>query len=192
MSDEPMAVGPTSPERLRGAFRRVILLLRLPAGLLALVGLLLALLVHVAALRGIDSEANWPQVWLLHAAVFPLILLAVLTPGTGSGQRTPSFRELLALIPWPVLLLIGLALIYVLAAFVLLIPESAGGAPLIKDGHFFFNGHGVVREVTESEFHFQRSISLRIYSSVWAYLYLVAAVLLLCARRAPKTELRRG
>ena len=128
--------------------------------------------------------------WLLHAAVFPLILLAVLAPGAGSGQRTPSFRELLALIPWPVLLLIGLALIYVLAAFVLLIPESAGGAPLIKDGHFFFNDHGVVREVTESEFHFQRSTS--IYSSVWAYLYLVAAVLLPCARRAPKTELRRG
>jgi hypothetical protein len=169
----------------------VILLLRLPAGLLALVGLLLALLVHAAALRGIDSEAQWPQVWLLHGAVFPLILLAVLAPGAASGQRTPNFRELLALIPWPALLLMGIALIYVLATFVLFIPESAG-APLIKDSRFFFNDHGVVREVTESEFHFQRSISLRIYSSVWAYLYLVAAVLLLCARRAPNSELQRG
>ena len=126
--------------------------------------------------------------WLLHAAVFPLILLAVLAPRAGSGQRTPSFRELLALIPWPVLLLIGLALIYVLAAFVLLIPESAGGAPLIKDGHFFFNGHGVVREVTESEFHFQRSISLRILGLSVSR----RRVLLLCARRAPNSELQRG
>jgi hypothetical protein len=163
-----------------------------PAGLLALVGLLLALLVHVTALRGIDSEAEWPQVWLLHGAVFPLILLAVLAPGAASRQRTPTFRELLALIPWPALLLIGLALIYVLATFVLFIPESAGGAPIIKDGRFFFNDHGVVREVTESEYHFQRSVLLRIYSSVWTYLYLVAAIVLLCARRAPKTEPQCG
>ena len=75
-----------------------------------------------------------------------MILLAVLAPGAASRQRTPNFRELLALIPWPALLLIGLALIYVLATFVLFIPESAGGAPIIKDGRFFFNDHGVVRE----------------------------------------------
>jgi hypothetical protein len=103
-----MVAGPAWPERLRCALRRVILLLRPPAGLLALVDLLLALLVHVTALRGIDSEAEWPQVWLLHGAVFPLILLAVLAPGAASRQRTPNFRELLALIPWPALLLIGL------------------------------------------------------------------------------------
>jgi len=74
------------------------------------------------------------------------------------------------LIPWPGLVLIGLVLIHVLATFVLFVPESAGGAPLIKDGRFFFNDHGVVREVTESEFHFQRSVLLRIYSSVWTNL----------------------
>jgi hypothetical protein len=112
--------------------------------------------------------------------------------GAASGQRTPNFRELLALIPWPGLVLIGLVLIYVLATFVLFVPESAGGAPLIKDGRFFFNDHGVVREVTESEFHFQRSVLLRIYSSVWTNLYLVGAIVLLCARRAPNPELQRG
>jgi hypothetical protein len=137
-----MVAGPAWPERLRCALRRVILLLRPPAGLLALVGLLLALLVHVTALRGIDSEAEWPQVWLLHGAVFPLILLAVLATGAASRQRTPNFRELLALIPWPALLLIGLALIYVLATFVLFIPESAGGAPIIKDGRLLQRSWG--------------------------------------------------
>jgi hypothetical protein len=83
-------------------------------------------------------------------------------------------------------------LVCVLANFVLLIPESASGAQLIKDGSFFFNDHGVVREVTEAEYHFQRSLALRLYSSFWVYLYLVAAVILLGARRAPNRGLKGG
>lgn len=169
-----------------------VLLLRFPAGMLALVGLVLALAVHVASIRGVDSEASWPQLWLLHGGVFPLILLAVLTAWTVAQQRALSFREFISLVPLPALLLIGLALVYVLANFVLLIPESVGGTPLVKDGRFFFNDHGIMYEVTESEYHFQRSVVLRIYSGVWVYLYLFAAVLLLGARRAPNPQLQRG
>jgi hypothetical protein len=187
-----MTSGMRRGERTGSLLRQVVLAVRFPAGVLALVGFILALVVHAASIRGVDSEAEWPSVWLLHGALFPLFILAILTAWAVAQPKTLSFRELLALVPWPALLLIGLMLVYVLANFVLLIPDSAGGAPLITDGHFFFNDHGVVREVTESEFHFQRSISLRIYSSVWAYLYLVAAVLLLCARRAPNSELQRG
>jgi hypothetical protein len=48
---------------------------------------------------------------------------------------------------------------------------------------FFFNDHGIIREVTEDQFHFQRSVSLRLFSSVWIYLYLFSVIYLLGARR---------
>jgi hypothetical protein len=64
-------------------------------------------------------------------------------------------------------------------------PAAASGAgdPLIQDGRFFFNDHRIIREVTEDQFHLQRSVSTHLYSSVW--LYLVAVVYLLGARRPP-------
>jgi len=62
---------------------------------------------------------------------------------------------------------------------------SGAGDPFIRDGRFFFNDHGVVREVSEDQLHFQRSVSLGLFSSVWLFLYLFAAVYLLGARPSP-------
>lgn len=50
------------------------------------------------------------------------------------------------------------------------------------DGQFFFNDHGIMREVTEHQFHLRRSVSLHLYSSFWIYLYLFSSVYLLGAR----------
>jgi len=160
-------------------------LLRVPLLLLALVCLLLALIVHGASILGIDSEAKWPQVWLLHGALFLIFPLALLAAGVVARQKALSSRDLLALFPTSVLLLIALAFVYALATFVLLAPRTGLGVPVVKDNHFFFNDHGVIREVTENEFHFQRSVVLRLYSSLWVYLYYLSAVLLLGARPPP-------
>ena len=75
------------------------------------------------------------------------------------------------------------ALVYALATFLVFTPASGAGDPLIQDGRFFFNDHGIMREVTEDQFHLQRSVSLRLYSGVWIYLYLFSAIYLLGARR---------
>jgi hypothetical protein len=72
---------------MESLFRRVILYLRIPVGIVALAGLLLSGLVHAASLRGIDVEYAWPSVWILHYALFPIIVLSVLTAGVAAGQK---------------------------------------------------------------------------------------------------------
>jgi hypothetical protein len=124
----------------------------------------------------------WSRVWLLHAGLFPLVVLAVVTAARATRTRL-TFSEFLALVPLGWWLLLALVLAYAVATFLIYAPLSGAGDPIVKDGRFFFNDHGVIREVTEAQFHAQRSISLHLYSAFWLYLYLFAAVYLLGARR---------
>ncbi len=171
----------TTQESTLGSLRRTILLLRLPAGLVAVACFLASLAVHAAAIRG-GISADTSELWLLHWGISPLIVLATLTPAALAG-RTLTFRELVASIPAPALTVVMLALIYVLASFVLLWPETGAGEPLVRDGRFFFNDHGILREVTAGAFHLERNLTVRLYSGAWAYLYLVSAMLLLGTRQ---------
>jgi prophage maintenance system killer protein len=153
--------------------------------MIALAGLLLSGVVHVASMRGIDVESAWPKVWVLHYALFPIVVLAVLTAVVAAQQKRLGLRSFLGIIPWPALLVLAAAFLYVLVTFFRFVPLSGAGAPVIQNGRFFFNDHGVVSEVSEDQFHVQRSLSLRLYSSVWIYLYLFSAVYLLAARQPP-------
>jgi hypothetical protein len=162
--------------------RRTARLARLPAAFLAVVGLVLALSVHMAALFGVDAEAAWPQVWDLHWAVFPAVLLALVETFAATHGPPPGLRGLLARLPLAVRLLIALLLAYVVADFFVLLPASAAGEPIVEGGRFYFNDHGSVREVSEAAFHAERSGVLRLYSGVWVYLYFVAASVLLALR----------
>ena len=131
------------------------------------------------------SNSAWPSVWVLHYALFPIVVLAVLAANFVAEHKRLGLRAFLALAPRPALLLLAVAFLYVLATFFVVTPLSGAGDPVIVDGRFFFNNHGVISEVSEDEFHVQRSLSLRLYSSVWIYLYLFSAVYLLGARRSP-------
>ena len=162
--------------------RRMILYLHVPVGIIALAGLLLSGWVHVASMRGVDVALTWPNVWLLQYALFPIILLTVIAAAQVTSPKRLSLRDLLTILPWWGLGLLAAALVYSLATFLLVVPASGAGEPLILDGRFFFNDHGIIREVTEDQFHIRRSLSLRLYSSVWLYLYLVAVMGLLCVR----------
>lgn len=123
--------------------------LRLPAGLAALAGVALSLAVHVASIRGIDTEATSPNVWLLQVALFPLAILAVLTAGVVADQEERlRFRDFVALIPMPARVLVVLCFVYAIATLLIFTPLSGAGAPIVKDGRFFFDNHGAIREVT--------------------------------------------
>jgi hypothetical protein len=164
---------------------RVVLHTRVAVGMIALAGLLLSGLVHAASMRGIDVESAWPNVWVLHYALVPIVVFAVLTAVVAAQQKRLGLLSFLGIIPWPALLLLAAAFLYVLVTFFRFVPLSGAGAPVIQNGRFFFNDHGVVREVSEDQFHVERSLSLRLYSSVWIYLYLFSAVYLLAARQPP-------
>ena len=97
------------PNKMESLFRRVVLYLRIPVGIVALAGLVLSGLVHVASLRGIDIESAWPSVWALHYALFPMIPLTVIAAGVVAGQKRLGFRAFLRLVPAPALLVLAAA-----------------------------------------------------------------------------------
>jgi hypothetical protein len=167
---------------MEARLRRVVLYLRIPVGMIALAGLLFSGLVHVACLRSIDVESAWPRVWVLHYALFPIVALAVLTAVFVARQKRLGFRAFFALVPASAWIVLAAAFVYAIATF-LISPLSGAGDPVIADGRFFFNDHGIMREVTGEQFQLQRSVSLRLYSSVWIYLYLFSAIYLLGAKR---------
>ncbi|MBI1211975.1 MAG: hypothetical protein GC190_10965 [Alphaproteobacteria bacterium] len=158
---------------------------RAVTGFAALALFALALSVHFASLFGIDLEEKWPEVWLLHYGIFPFILAAAVVLGR---LATPSrrFRDAVMLLPLSARLLIAVAFIYAMANFFIVLPLSAGGQPVIRDGRHYLNDHGVLREVTADEFHAQRNLAIRGFSGHWLFLYLASALVLLTARRAPE------
>lgn len=166
--------------------RRVILWCRWPAGVIALAGLLLAGAVHIAAIQGVDVEATWPRVWLLHAVVIFSVVLAILSLGAVAEPKRMTFRKFLSLAPVTARILLALALIYACVTFVDFSPLTAAGAPIVKGGRYFFDNHGALSEVTEAQFGVQRSMVLRLYSAFWIYLFLFCAVYLLAARRTDR------
>jgi hypothetical protein len=160
---------------------RLVHYARVPIGIVAIIGLVLSAYVQLAALRGIDVETSWPSVWVLHYALIPIIAFAVVAAVATTGKMRLTLREFLALVPSWAKVILASALLYAVACFVLVTPETAAGDPVIRDGHFFFNNHGTISEVSEAEFHHARSLTLRLFSSFWLYLYLFAALYLLCA-----------
>jgi hypothetical protein len=110
--------------------------------------------------RGIDSEYQWPSVWALHYGLFPIVGLAMLAAVVASEHKQLSFRAFLTLIPVPAWIVLAVVLVYVLATFLIFTPLTGAGDPVIVDWRLFFNDHGVMREVSEAQFHIQRSISL--------------------------------
>jgi hypothetical protein len=103
--------------------------------------------------------------------------------GRCGGTEALDFRAFLALVPTSALILLVAVFFYALATFLIFTPLSGAGDPIVQNDRFFFNNHGVIREVSEDQFHLQRSFSLRLFSAVWLYLYLFAVVYLLGARR---------
>ena len=163
----------------------------MPVAVIALTGLLFSVAVHIAAIRGIDVEATWPNVWVLHYSLFPILALTGLIAVAIAGEKRLGFRAFIALIPVQATILLAAAFLYALANLFILAPLTGMGAPMVKDSHFAFNDHGTIHEVSEDEFHAQRSLTVRLYSSIWLYLYLFAAVYLLAARRpSPADDVR--
>lgn len=156
--------------------------LRLLAGIAAAVALALALGAHVASIMTVDVETAYPQVWWLHVTSMVLCGAALLFAMRLAGPK-PRLRDLAATVPVWAIAAIAVAFIYVIANFFLLVPLTSAGDPVLKDGRYFFNDHGTIREVSEGAFHAQRAASLRLYSGVWVYLCAIAAALFLLARK---------
>ena len=139
----------------------------------ALLGLLLSLAVHIAALLGIDLATRFPAVWLLHVGVFVVFIPFVFQVRRVLGAR-PSLAAVRALCPgWALLLGVFLAG-YVMLNFLLFMQGAETGGPAIRDGRYVLQVHGrVVRTLTADEYHAQQANVLRGFSGHWLIFYYV-------------------
>jgi hypothetical protein len=154
-------------------------------GAAAAIAFALTLSAHVASIEGIDVESRYPGVWWLHGTAMLLVAPAVVLTLRGAGGRL-RFRDVMAMIPWWAGAAIALALLYALANLFWLAPATGAGDPLVAGHKFFFNDHGALRQVSETDFHAERAATLRLYSAHWLCLNLSSGLFLLVARKAAR------
>jgi len=152
-------------------------------GLVALIGLVISVVVHLLAVSGMDVLARFPYVWLLHIGIF-----VVFIPYAFSSRKTLGSRPTLAQIrtqfpDWVVA--VGLCLLaYTIANFFLFMHAVSFGSPEIHEGKFLLLDHGkLIRELTADEFASLRSHQVRGFSGHWMFFYFVAFAYFLLRKR---------
>lgn len=149
----------------------------------ALTGFVLSLIVHVAAILGIDVSTRIPSIWLLHVGVFVVWIPLVLSIRKVFGPRL-TFVQVCAALPGWVVALGTVVFVYVAVNFLYTFATD-GGSPAIVDGAFVLEAHGrVVRELTAAEYTELRAKSVRGFSGHWLAFYYMAFAYFMFRREA--------
>lgn len=142
-------------------------------GFASFIGLAAALIVHIAALMGIDASDNFPAVWGLHVGIFVVFIPFVFSSRKSLGPK-PTFAQIRAAFPmW----IVGLGICvfaYALVNFALFILKTEGGNPSIVDGKFVLMNHGaLIRELSVVEYSTFKANEVRGFSGHWLVFYFV-------------------
>jgi hypothetical protein len=149
--------------------------LRYGLGVVALVGFLLSLVVHVQALMGIDVASPIPSVWLLHVGIFIVFLPFVLLSRKDFAGNRSWFGMAKGLPLW-VAVLGGGIFIYALVNFALFMLHTEGGNPTFENGKYLLMEHGkLIREITGTEYSAFKVNEVRGFSGHWLVFYFVPA-----------------
>ena len=141
--------------------------------ILALLGLMLSLVVHIAALLGIDVSAKFPLVWSLHIGIFVVFIPFVLLSRKDLGSK-PTMTRLRELFPGWVITLGAVIFVYALVNFLLFMLATQGGSPSIREGKFILQDHGrLIREITAGEYASFKANEVRGFSGHWLVFYFV-------------------
>lgn len=144
-----------------------------PIALVALLGFLLSLGVHVTALLGIDVSEKMPFVWGLHVGIFAVFIPFVFSIRKILGDK-PTLIEFRKLIPGWVATLMFMLMGYTFINFALFMLATEGGSPIIHDGKFILQNHGhLIRELSSTEYAAFRANELRGFSGHWLMFYFV-------------------
>jgi hypothetical protein len=142
-------------------------------GVASLLGFAAALIVHIAALMGIDVSENFPAVWGLHAGIFVVFIPFVFFSRKSLSPK-PTFAQICAAFPMWVVGLGICVFAYALANFALFILKTEGGNPSIVDGKFVLMNHGtLIRELTAVEYSTFKANEVRGFSGHWLVFYFV-------------------
>ena len=147
--------------------------LRLPLAALALAGLLAAVFVHVAALRGVDVTQAHPALWGLHVGIF-VVFLPFVTMLKRTFNRQSRLADMKAVFPSWLLACCFALMVYVGVNFALALVALGGGSPAVRDGQYVLQDHGrLVRVITATEYEAARAQEARLFSGHWIFFYFV-------------------
>lgn len=139
----------------------------------ALLGFVLSLVVHIAALSGIDVAGKIPLVWSLHVGIFVAFIPFVLLSRKELGPK-PTFTQLKGIFPSWVGAICAVICAYALVNFLLFMLATHGGSPSIRDGKFILQDHGrLIREITSGEYASFKANEVRGFSGHWLAFYFV-------------------
>jgi hypothetical protein len=152
-------------------------------GLLALLGFILSLTVHIASLFQIDVAQHISFVWVLHLGVFVVFMPFILICRKLFGNRlSPNFLQDNFSIQ--VIILGKLIMFYAVINFILFMIQSEGASPSVLNGKFALTNHGkLVREITENEYHLFQARVLCGFSGHWLIFYFVPLVFFLFRKK---------
>ena len=149
---------------------------------IAAVGFFASLAVHVCALLGIDAQARFPFVWLLHVGIFVVFVPAAIAQKRASKPGSRSSWNDLLLPAWmkalgPVLF------IYAIVNFMIAMHGAPGKTRLDHGRHVVVERGAVVRVLADEEFHANEATVLRMFSGHWMMFYAGAFAMLYARRR---------
>jgi hypothetical protein len=154
-------------------------------GAVALVGLVLALAVHIATALKVDVYSRVPLVALLHFVAIGLFGLFVLT----GGYRL-RLEEVTSRLPGWALAVVAAMIAYVVVNSVICAGLSGEGNASVLQGQYVLMSHGrVLAHISERDYHLHRAYELRLYSGIWAAACLVSAVYFILWRGGEGTHL---
>jgi hypothetical protein len=164
--------------------------------IVAAIGLILGLIVHMTSVMGIYIEDKVPYIWSLHVAIFVVWLPAVLELRKNpelkhsdvKTQQNPVkiFKLIFKDTPRPVMLLSILFLAYAMINIWLVMLTGEGATADIIDGKYVLHNHGdIVKELTEKEYYRYEASTLRGFSGHWMAFYGLAMGILW-----PKKEMK--
>lgn len=151
--------------------------------LIALAGFVLALVVHAAALGGVDVADRMPVVWALHVGVFVVFVPFVFSMRKSLGSK-PKWRQLRQALPgWVLLLCLGL-MAYAAVNFLVSMQDMQGGSWSIADGKYILSDHGrLIREISAAQYHALQANLLRGFSGHWLVFYFLPFVWFMFGRK---------
>ena len=145
--------------------------LRLPVATLAFLGLVSSLVVHVAAVCGVDLSSTHPQVWALHVGVFVVFFPFVFASRRVFGNKRTWTQMKEAYPRW----LVGAGVVlmaYVMVNFAWGMWALDGGSPDIRDGQYVLQQHGqVIRTLSADDYRGYKAWEVRMFSGHWLIFY---------------------
>lgn len=142
--------------------------------ILTMAALILSAIAHFATFFGIDPQAKFPAVWLLHLGIFIVILPLLIVYGKEPGGRFGTIDHTLVMkyVPsWMKSLLMILS-IYTAVNFGLFFVLSEAGAPDVWEGKYVLQNKGTfIRELSKAEYEKHLMYEVRGFSGHWLIFY---------------------